>query len=230
AAVVLLLCGETAWCGGVGRDRGQNPIPTDEWYQPLFGVFGCAVFGERAGGRGDATGVGYRCHGAAEFLQHRALLQQAGTASADRGGQAGVEHPRLGQFCPECAVETIVVRFRGVCGRRGGRAGQRCEVLLCLGVCDGDRVSADVYRRTGWPSAVAAMMSRCTSLVPPPKVRINDERWSRSIRPWSSAPGEPSRTTAPAPRISMSSRYPSVANSVPNTFVADASAGESSPS
>ena len=34
------------------------------------------------------------------------------------------------------------------------------------------------------------MMSRCTSLVPPPKVRISAERCIRSIRPARTAPGE----------------------------------------
>ena len=38
---------------------------------------------------------------------------------------------------------------------------------------------------------MAAIMSRWISLVPPPKVRISADRCSRSIRPASSAPGEP---------------------------------------
>ena len=35
------------------------------------------------------------------------------------------------------------------------------------------------------------MMSRWTSFVPPPKVRIRAERCIRSIRPASTAPGDP---------------------------------------
>jgi hypothetical protein len=81
----------------------------------------------------------------------------------------------------------------------------------------------------GSPSPAAAMMSRCTSFVPPPKVRISAARCARSIRPASTSPGAPDRTCAPAPSTSISSRYASTANSVPNTFVADASAGPTTP-
>ena len=73
------------------------------------------------------------------------------------------------------------------------------------------------------------MMSRCTSLVPPPKVKMSAARCARSIRPASTSPGEPDRTAADAPSTSISSRYASTANSVPNTFVADASAGPTTP-
>ena len=73
------------------------------------------------------------------------------------------------------------------------------------------------------------MMSRCTSLVPPPKVRISAARCARSIRPASTEPGDPERTSARAPRTSISTRYASTANSVPNTFVADAAAGPRAP-
>ena len=54
-------------------------------------------------------------------------------------------------------------------------------------------------------------------------------RCARSIRPASTAPADPERTTAAAPSTSISSRYASVANSEPNTFVADASAGPIDP-
>jgi hypothetical protein len=73
------------------------------------------------------------------------------------------------------------------------------------------------------------MMSRWTSFVPPPKVRISAARYARSIRPASTSPADPDRTTPPAPSTSVSSRYASTANSVPNTFVADASAGPKDP-
>ena len=69
------------------------------------------------------------------------------------------------------------------------------------------------------------MMSRCTSFVPPPNVRMRAERCSRSIRPASTCPGEPERTSAFGPSTSISSRYASTANSVPNTLVAEAAAG-----
>ncbi len=73
------------------------------------------------------------------------------------------------------------------------------------------------------------MMSRCTSFVPPPKVRISAARCARSIRPASTSPADPERTSARAPSTSISSRYASTANSVPNTFVADAAAGPTTP-
>ena len=73
------------------------------------------------------------------------------------------------------------------------------------------------------------MMSRCTSFVPPPKVKISAARCARSIRPASTCPADPERTTPRAPSTSISSRYASTANSVPNTFVADASARPSTP-
>jgi hypothetical protein len=73
------------------------------------------------------------------------------------------------------------------------------------------------------------MMSRCTSFVPPPKVRMSAARCARSIRPASTEPGDPDRTSAPAPSTSISSRYASTANSVPYTFVADASPGPKVP-
>jgi hypothetical protein len=73
------------------------------------------------------------------------------------------------------------------------------------------------------------MMSRWTSFVPPPKVRISAARCARSIRPASTSPADPDRTCAPAPSTSINSRYASTANSVPNTFVADASAGPIAP-
>ena len=73
------------------------------------------------------------------------------------------------------------------------------------------------------------MMSRCTSFVPPPKVRISAARCARSIRPASTSPADPERTPPDAPSTSISSRYASTANSVPNTFVAEASAGPSDP-
>ena len=73
------------------------------------------------------------------------------------------------------------------------------------------------------------MMSRCTSFVPPPKVRISAARCARSIRPASTSPGDPERTTPEVPSTSISSRYASTANSVPNTFVIDASAGPTEP-
>ena len=77
----------------------------------------------------------------------------------------------------------------------------------------------------GSPSPAAAMMSRWISFVPPPNVRISAARCDRSMRPASNAPGDPARTGAPAPSTSISSRYASTANSVPNTFVTEASAG-----
>jgi hypothetical protein len=43
-------------------------------------------------------------------------------------------------------------------------------------------------------------------------------------RPASTSPADPERTTPAAPSTSISSRYASTANSVPNTFAADASA------
>jgi hypothetical protein len=73
------------------------------------------------------------------------------------------------------------------------------------------------------------MMSRCTSFVPPPKVKISAARCARSIRPASTSPADPERTQAPEPSTSISSRYASTANSVPNTFVIDASAGPTVP-
>ncbi len=54
-------------------------------------------------------------------------------------------------------------------------------------------------------------------------------RCARSIRPASTSPADPERTTPAAPSTSISSRYASTANSVPNTFVADASAGPRTP-
>ena len=73
------------------------------------------------------------------------------------------------------------------------------------------------------------MMSRCTSFVPPPKVRMSAARCARSIRPASTSPADPERTTPEAPSTSISSRYASTANSVPNTFVTEASAGANDP-
>ena len=49
----------------------------------------------------------------------------------------------------------------------------------------------------GSPSATIPMMSRWTSLVPPPKVRIRHARCIRSTRPRSNAPGEFCRTGRP---------------------------------
>jgi hypothetical protein len=69
------------------------------------------------------------------------------------------------------------------------------------------------------------MISRCISFVPPPKVKMSAARCARSIRPASTSPAEPDRTEAFAPSTSISSRYASTANSVPNTLVAEASAG-----
>ena len=73
------------------------------------------------------------------------------------------------------------------------------------------------------------MMSRWISLVPPPKVRISAARCARSIRPASTSPADPERTCAFAPSTSISSRYASTANSVPNTLVAEAAAGLTAP-
>src|SRR5581483_11844754 len=93
----------------------------------------------------------------------------------------------------------------------------------------GQREVHDYLREYGSPSPAAAMMSRCISLVPPPNVKISADRCARSIRPASTSPADPARTTEPAPSTSISSRYASTANSVPNTFVADAAAGPSGP-
>ena len=54
--------------------------------------------------------------------------------------------------------------------------------------------------------AVIPMMSRCTSLVPPPNVRISEERCIRSMRPRRRAPGEFCLIVAEDPRISISKR------------------------
>ena len=68
------------------------------------------------------------------------------------------------------------------------------------------------------------MMSRCTSLVPPPKVRISAARCIRSIRPAQQRAGRAGPDVAAGPSTSISSRYASMANSVPNTLVAEAAA------
>ena len=83
------------------------------------------------------------------------------------------------------------------------RPGQAGELLLRLG---GGEVHLAHRAPIGSRSPTAAMMSRCTSFVPPPKVRMSDERCIRSTRPCSSAAGEPGRTTALAPSTSISSR------------------------
>ena len=67
-----------------------------------------------------------------------------------------------------------------------------------------------------------AMMSRWTSFVPPPKVRINVARYIRSRRPRNAASGEPRRRYPVCPITSSSNRYASTKNSLPNTFTVDA--------
>ena len=73
------------------------------------------------------------------------------------------------------------------------------------------------------------MISRCTSFTPPPNVPTGACRYAASSSPRSTAPGV-SRLRYPAlPSTSRSKRHASTRSSVPNTFIADASAGFSAP-
>src|SRR5439155_25601094 len=73
------------------------------------------------------------------------------------------------------------------------------------------------------------MISRCISLTPPPNVPMVAPAYSTSRLPARTAPAEPFLSVPAAPTTSMSSRSDSMRSSVPNTFMADASAGLSSP-
>jgi len=74
---------------------------------------------------------------------------------------------------------------------------------------------------------VAATISRCTSLTPPPNVLICADRPARSSRPLSTAPGDPGATYPTGPTMSRSRRYTWTWVSVPNTFADERTAGES---
>src|SRR5215469_15933511 len=93
----------------------------------------------------------------------------------------------------------------------------------------GVHLQSSHQRLTCIPRPNALIRSRCTSLVPPPNVRISVPRYDRSTLPRRTASGDP-RLTAPAgPMISSIIRYAWQKNSVPKTLVADASAGSIRP-
>lgn len=152
---------------------------------------------QRARAEHDRPEVGHRRHMLAQLAEHRGLFQDAQVAAADGLRQRRRQYPGLAQRAPQRLVET---HRRGVQFAQpvGGDelaahlAGEPGQILLCFGIgeihCDhsafGQRAAAGCFR------AVMAMMSRCTSLVPPPKVRIRQARCMRSSRPRSAAPGE----------------------------------------
>ena len=60
-------------------------------------------------------------------------------------------------------------------------------------------------RARGMPRPAMAMMSRWTSLVPPPKVRMRVVRYIRSTRPRSTTSGDPARSVPTSPITSRRS-------------------------
>src|SRR5919108_2217102 len=147
------------------------------------------------------------------------------TASIDVDRQRHAEDPGFRELRPQLRVDPRLARVDlspAFLGQRVGEdlARQRGELLLLFR-------EGPVHQRgaLGMPRPTIAMMSRCTSFVPPPNVRISELRYMRSMRPCRIAPGEPSRTAAFVPSTSINKRYASVLSSEPKTFVADAVAG-----
>src|SRR5690606_38658254 len=138
----------------------------------------------------------------AEFAQYGELLQRAEAVAARFLGQGRREDAGLGQRLPQRLVEAAggVQLAQPVGGHQLGAhlGGEGGEIELALGGGEvhgvlafrGSGTGRDQRAEAGWRRAVMAMMSRCTSLVPPPKVRINAARCRRSSLPRSCVPAE----------------------------------------
>ena len=119
----------------------------------------------------------------------RAAPRPSRPASARARPQLAVEAVARGlEFAQALGGDDRRRRCRGRGRPRSLLASVRVKSMVCV----------LAYRVAwGWPRASMAMMSRWTSLVPPPKVRISAERWQRSSRPRRTAPGESCRRWPP---------------------------------
>src|SRR6185312_15076287 len=126
------------------------------------------------------------------------------------GQDAGVDQ-LLPQFAVEPLIEPVELTLVFGCAYRAHDGiDQVAEVVRRFGCGEIHERPSFYYlaaqRFRGRPRATMPMMSRCTSLVPPPNVRIRQARCIRSTRPRSNEPGEFWRTVAAVPSTSISSR------------------------
>src|SRR5262249_11657633 len=164
---------------------------------------------DRGGGRGPAPGRRPRGAGPprrSNLLEQETELRQAEAAAARALRQSHAEQVRLGERGPQLAVEPVAVALDQLqplvrCVILTDRARQLAQRFLLRGECE-------VHQRDlGIPRPPMAMISRCTSFVPAPKVMMSVARYMRSSRPRSSAAGEPAFTYPAWPSTSSSWRY-----------------------
>src|SRR5262249_40208594 len=181
------------------QPRGEDRLARRDRCQPALALRIGAELGER-----QPRGPGG--HRRSNLLEQETELRQAEAAAARALRQSHAEQVRLGERGPQLAVEPVAVALdqlqplvRGVI--LTDRARQLAQRFLLRGECE-------VHQRDlGIPRPPMAMISRCTSFVPAPKVMMSVARYMRSSRPRSSAAGEPAFTYPAWPSTSSSRRY-----------------------
>ncbi|CAG7400318.1 hypothetical protein PICSAR7_04275 [Mycobacterium avium subsp. paratuberculosis] len=178
---------------------GQRLFAADRRHAPALLQLLGAEPGQRPGAQHHRLQVGHRGQLVTQCHQDRDLLERAEAVAAQRCRRRAGQDAGVDQLGPQVAVEALFEAVElalvfGCADRVHDGVDQVAEIVRRFGggeVHERPSLSADAAQRLrGSPSATMPMMSRCTSLVPPPKVRIKHARCIRSTRPRSRAPGE----------------------------------------
>ena len=155
-----------------GQRRGEDGLALGHAGEQALALLVVAELGDRHGAEDHGGVVRHGRHRASDLLEHEGGLQDAEAAAADILGEGDPDQSRLGQLGPQVAVEPLgrgLDLLQALVGDLVAQdlGGQLLDLLLLL-------AEREVhYKLLGILRPKTAMRSRCTSLVPPPKVRIS---------------------------------------------------------